>query len=553
MKPIYLFLILATYVLPPGHAQVVDSTFGEPDSFSPGQNIYGITASDFSDRKDKAYSMLFLDDGKIIMAGHTASDEDSDFAFTRLLANGQYDQDFGPDGKTQLDLGLQRDSCLAAVRYGSDQMLMGGSAEQDGEAGFSALLIKTDFDGQLNSDFGTEGKLFLDLPGQHEMITRLHPLPDGKIMVAGNVFYGPSYPYPDSTSIFVGRLLEDGSVDESFGTNGFVYKNRYGCPSSILGDLVFYPDGAFLLTAETYNPYPGFQYPEGPCETRIYVSRFLPDGTVDLAFGEAGTTDVTTTAGWAKALGIYEDGKIVVAGLTSDGLTMPNYTTVARLLPDGTPDSTFANNGVFKEFIFSPDIDPANPVDLVVRGDEVLVGFSATEYRGYFSFGALCLTNEGQRKPNFGNNGLLTYHTIYPATRYRIKELRLSEDQQSLYFVGSYRKLIHFDNMFICKLDISDQTVATDAGFYNIQAAQLYPNPLKAGEVLHIELPGLSETSGDLLLQVYDSRGSLVMHQKTDAYALAVGLSLPVRSQGVYFVEVSNQDGRYSGKVLVLD
>ena len=107
--------------------------------------------------------------------------------------------------------------------------------------------------------------------------------------------------------------------------------------------------------------------------------------------------------------------------------------------------------------------------------------------------------------------------------------------------------------MFICKLNISDNMVAVDADLYNIQAAQLYPNPLTAGEVLHIELPGLGATSGDLLLQVYDSRGSLVMHQKTDAYVLAAGLSLPVRSQGVYFVEVSNEEGRYVGKVLVLD
>lgn len=547
MKALYLFLIFSTCILSPGLTQVVDSTFGEPYSFVSSSYVPGMTGNDFSEREDRAYAMLFSDDGKIIMAGHTAGENDSDFAFTRMLDNGQYDQEAGPNGKVRLDLGLLRDSCLAAVRYGSDQMLMGGSGEQAGEAGFSALLIKTDFDGQLNSSFGTEGKLFLDLPGQHEMITRLHPLPDGKIMVAGNVFFGPSYPYPDSTSIFIGRLLEDGSVDSSFGNNGFVYKTRTGCPSSILGDLVVYPDGAFLLTAETYFPYPGDLSPIGNCLPRIYISRYLTNGTIDLAFGEAGTTDVTTTTGWAKALGIYEDGKIVVAGLTSDGLTMPIYTTVARLLPDGTLDSTFANNGVFKEFIFSPDIDPANPVDLVVRGDEVLVGFSATEYRGYFSFGVLRLNSEGQRKPNFGNNGLLTYHSIYLATRYRIKQLQLSEDQQSLYFVGSYRKLIHFDNMFICKLNISDQTVATDAGLNNIQAAQLYPNPLTAGAVLHIELPGISETS-DLLLQVYDSRGSLVMHHKTDAYALAAGLSLPVRSQGVYFVEVSNEEGRYVGR-----
>ncbi len=549
MKPIYLFLILATYVLPPGHAQVVDSTFGEPDSFSPGQNIYGITASDFSERKDKAYSMLFLDDGKIIMAGHTASDEDSDFAFTRLLANGQYDQDFGPDGKTQLDLGLQRDSCLAAVRYGPDQMLMGGSGEQAGEAGFSALLIKTDFDGQLNSSFGAEGKLFLDLPGQHEMITRLHPLPDGKIMIAGNVFFGPSYPYPDSTSIFVGRLLEDGSVDDSFGNNGFIYKSRYGCPSSILGNLVVYPDGAFLLTAETYFPYPGILSPLGPCEPTIYVSRFLPDGAVDVAFGEDGTTDVTSTAGWAKALGIYEDGKIVVAGLTTYGLTMPNYTTIARLLPDGTLDSTFADNGIFSEFLNQSGLVLSNPVDLIFRGDEVLVGFSSENHIGLKSFGVLCLNNEGQRNTNFGDNGVFTYHNIYGWGTHKINQIQLSADQQSLYFTGSYK---YQSDMLICKLDISDKMVATGAGFYNMRAAQLYPNPLIAGEVLHIELPGLSGAS-DLFLQVYDSRGTLVMHKKTDVYALGAGLPLSVLSQGVYFIEVSHQEGSYSGKVLVLD
>jgi uncharacterized delta-60 repeat protein len=549
MRPIYLFLILSISLFSPGHAQVVDSTFGELYSFSSSQNIYGITASDFSDRKDKAYSMLFLEDGKIIMAGHTASEEDSDFAFTRLLANGQYDQDFSPDGRIQLDLGFQRDSCLTAVRYGSDQMLMGGSAEQAGEASFSALLIKTDFDGQLNSSFAEDGKLFLDLPGQHEMITRLHPLPDGKIMVAGNAFFGPSYDYPDSTSIFVGRLLEDGSVDSSFGNNGFIYKNRNGCPSSILGDLVVYPDGAFLLTAETYSPYPGLLNPIGPCEPTIYVSRFLPNGAVDVAFGETGTTDVTSTTGWAKALGIYEDGRIIVAGLTSDAFTMPIYTTVARLLPDGTLDSTFADNGVFSELVNPSGFNVSNPVDIIFRGDEVLVGFSSENFIGVNSFGVLCLNNDGQLNTDFGDEGVFNYYPIYGWGIYEINQIQLSADEQSLYFTGDYNSQ---SDMLICKLDISSKTVAVDADFFIKQEAQLYPNPLTAGEVLYIELPDFSRAS-DFVLQIYDSRGTLVMHRKTDADMLQAGLQLPVFNQGIYFIELSNQDGRYSGKVLVLD
>lgn len=554
MRPIYVLFIILSYTFSPGHAQVVDSTFGEPYSFDPGLVLPGMTGNDFSEREDQAYSMLFTNDGKIIIAGRTAGENDCDFAFTRLLPNGQYDQEAGPDGKVQLDLGFQHDSCLAAVRYGADKMLMGGSAEKVGAAGFSALLIKTDFDGQLDSSFGAQGKLLLDLPGQHGMITRLHPLPEGKILVAGNIFYlyGLSWPYPDSTIIFIGRLLADGSVDSSFGEDGFIYKRRNNCGATLLGDLKVYPDGAFIITGETYDPYPGDLFTDGNCELQIYVSRYLPDGAIDLDFGEAGTVNVPFTLGWAMALGLAEDGKIIVAGLTSDGLTLPIYTTIVRLLPDGTPDSTFANNGSFSEFIIEVVTDPADPVGLVIRGDKIFVGFSSTENTGHFSIGVLCLTDEGQLNNDFGGNGVFTYHSIYPWTKYLIKDLQLSSDHQSLYFVGSFKRLIQFDNMFITKLNINDNMVAVETDAYINQKIQLFPNPLKAGDLLYVNLPDAG-TASDLLFRVYDSRGKRVMNQKTDADTLHRGLDIPGLSSGIYFVEISFKGGHLAGKVVVFE
>ena len=272
MKHLFLFLFLCSSILCQLYGQVVDTTFGEPYSFVYPQIEYipGVTASDFDERADRAHSLLFLDDGRIIVAGHTYEDGTNDFAFTRLLPDGKYDQSAGPDGEVRLDLGFPNDSCLSTSLYQSNKILMGGCASPAGQLGCSALIVRTDFDGNLDADFGSQGQAFVDLPGTWEMITEIIPLPDGKIFVAGNIYYGSSFKYPDSTKIFIGRLESDGQIDSTFGVDGLIYMQMGKCVSSILGDIVVYGNGKFLITGAGYTPYPGQYLEDFICYNYIY-------------------------------------------------------------------------------------------------------------------------------------------------------------------------------------------------------------------------------------------------------------------------------------------
>jgi Domain of unknown function (DUF5122) beta-propeller len=182
MKNISLLLLVNLFSCINLQSQVLDSTFGIPSSFfntnNPNYQVLGTTACDFENRNDRALTAIHLIDGKIILAGDSQNAEGSDFAIARLLTNGKYDETLGLNGQKRIDLGLQYDSCLAAVKYNSNYILMGGCVRFGTTNDYVSLLTKIDFDGNIDFTFGDSGKVILDLPSKREMITKILPLPD---------------------------------------------------------------------------------------------------------------------------------------------------------------------------------------------------------------------------------------------------------------------------------------------------------------------------------------------------------------------------------------
>ena len=120
-----------------------------------------------------------------------------------------------------------------------------------------------------------------------------------------------------SAALFITSLSfsQPGTVDLSFGSNGFVYNKIYGNHYAVAQQ----PDGK-LVTAGSY------QAPLGN------VARFLPDGTIDSSFGVDGFAG---PGGDSYDMILQPDGKI---------LTVGSY--LARLKTDGTLDSSFGKNGI---------------------------------------------------------------------------------------------------------------------------------------------------------------------------------------------------------------
>jgi uncharacterized delta-60 repeat protein len=162
--------------------------------------------------------------------------------------------------------------------------------------------------------------------------------PDGKIVVAGAVT-SPG----GADTIGLARYLPDGRLDTTFGSSG-------------TGEVVVGPGVQFDdVSAVAVINRPG-QADDGkivvaggstnPTTNRVGVAlaRFNPNGTLDTTFGSGGAVLDARTTDRAMALAIQADEKIVVSGRTLANANFRGF--VERFNPDGTPDSGFANPGV---------------------------------------------------------------------------------------------------------------------------------------------------------------------------------------------------------------
>jgi len=180
--------------------------------------------------------------------------------------------------------------------------------------------------GDLDPSFGDVGRLGPILNGPAWSV---EPQSDGTILFGGG---SPGFSYWGSwvgTTGFVSRASSGGTVDPSFGT-----------PE--LGDVQLLdatrePDGKVVATgrrAHTSEIY-----------GQLAVLRLLPDGSLDTAFGDGGMYLLPEADYGPSTVGssvlLDADGRIVVAGSRDENLL------VLRLLTDGTPDLSFAVEGVF--------------------------------------------------------------------------------------------------------------------------------------------------------------------------------------------------------------
>ena len=539
---IFFFYFIFTFSL---QGQILDSTFGIPSTY-----YTGTTSCDFEERDDRSYDMLILDDNKIILAGHSSDEDDCNFAFVRLHPDGHFDQTAGPDGEVQLDLGFQHDSCLAAIRYMDNQMLMGGGVALPGQTGYTNIIVRTDFDGNLDTSFGNEGIQLVELPSDIEMITHLATLPNGNIIIAGNVYYGNSLDFPDSTAIFISRLLADGSIDDSFGNNGTIYQRLPNCETTLLGEIKLYPDGKILITGGGYCPYPEI-YNE--CPAHIYAARYLPDGQVDSSFGENGITLLQNTQGRGNALHIYEDGRILLGGFTTDFLiSQPYLTLVARFLPNGMLDSTFNDNGYFRQYLSGLVGDGTEPMGIAIIDENILLNYGANPFSASsLVFGAFCLNEEGLMNEEFGEDGIFSTDGIYPWAGYHVKKMKISEDKRKMYFYGYYQQAAPVnDNMLICRIDISDFTVSTQDKEIPITPISVYPNPISSGNLLKVSTLD-TELYTSMPASIWNSDGVLVFKDVLSGSELWSGIPTSSFSPGIYFLELISENKRYTQKFVV--
>ena len=238
---------------------------------------------------------------------------------------------------------------------------------------------------------------------------------DGKIVVAGKSFTGTGNEFA------VARYNENGSLDNTFGSGGFVTTNV-----SSVGDeawaVALQSDGK--IVAAGYSVYATW------CE--YGVVRYNSDGSLDTSFDSDGivTTSVNVGNGWGYiyAIAIQEDGKIIIAG-SSPAADNQEDITLVRYNTNGSLDTTgFTADGIVTASITGGEV--AQGIAIQEDGKIVVGGYSSTDKE----FLVLRFNGDGSLDTGFGSSGI--FETSFGYGLVYANSLTLQEDEK-IVFVGS--------------------------------------------------------------------------------------------------------------------
>jgi uncharacterized delta-60 repeat protein len=182
---------------------------------------------------------------------------------------------------------------------------------------------------------------------------------DGKIVTAGGLFNPVS-----NNDIVIARYNTDGTLDTTFGSGGIVI-NSLSNNADSLQAIAIQADGKIVVAGTASD---GFS-------NNIVVLRYNVNGTLDTTFGTAGIATITFSAGdeQAYALSLQPDGKIVVAGSATVGVT--DDFAVARLNANGSLDTTFNGSGKVTTAI-GTGAEQIKDIAIQEDGKIVAVGYS---------------------------------------------------------------------------------------------------------------------------------------------------------------------------------
>jgi len=207
----------------------------------------GIVTTILENGDDEIQSILIQNDGKIVAAGYSFDFQVRKFAAVRYNQNGSIDSSFGANGIVKTSIGGIDDAAYAAVLQADGKIILTGYTI--GET-YDFATLRYNSDGSIDSTFNSDGIVITSFStNDADLPYTISLQSDGKIIVAGN----------SSSNFALVRYNADGSLDNTFGTNGFATNNLGDNNSDdAINALALQSDGkilaaGFTSTADNYD------------------------------------------------------------------------------------------------------------------------------------------------------------------------------------------------------------------------------------------------------------------------------------------------------------
>lgn len=381
---------------------------GASDASFSGDGVVTTDISGSDARKGKAYGVSVGPDGKIIVVG---TNDITQTATAKYNSDGSLDTSFGNNGivldsfdtVTNYSVG-QSVVALADGKFVicglSSKTSMGPGPWSSGNKpwGNGTLtlgLIKYNADGSRDTSFGSNGVVLQQLRPMlyvgyaftygyylldQWMHTKIVADDSGKLTVCTGIIAGQNNPFNDIDGNNVFRYDANGSLDLSFGTNG----------RKILDNTTYLSGRARMAFAAV----PGNGYFFGGQNNTAYESsvfslqKLSDNGLEDTSFNFS-PFDPGIGPGYyggVQSIALQSTGKIVVSG-TYTNVSGITYLTLFRLNPNGSSDTSFANNGLFVKQLGQYGWGGRQKI-LIDAQDRIYLVFSQEYYMAVYRFNA---------------------------------------------------------------------------------------------------------------------------------------------------------------------
>ncbi len=239
---------------------------------------------------------------------------------------GNLDGTFNTTGKRWDDIGGTSNSVANAIAIQSDGKVIAAGKGTPGSYNRFAI-VRYNTNGTLDNTFGTNGTVFTQVGAIDSYINSIALQSDGKIIAVGYLGHPSDF--------VVVRYNSDGSLDNTFGTNGIVLTDFLG-NSDVAKSVAIQQDGKIVVVGDAY----AFVAGDGNGQ-RFTVVRYNTNGTLDNTFGTGGKVITFFGSGNESACSVVlqSNGKIVVSGYTYRGIGLVRYNS------DGSLDTNFDTDG----------------------------------------------------------------------------------------------------------------------------------------------------------------------------------------------------------------
>ena len=455
-------------------------------------------------------------------------------ALIKLKFDGTIDSSFAINGILNYSIGGTGTTVYEIEKFGNN-LFLSGKVNRD------KFVTKIDFNGKIDSTFGTNGSTSVNY--STPIVSSTNSFAMDKI---GNIYFGARRTSLSSgiTEIIITKLNGvTGLIDNTFGTSGQAFFNLSTGAISAFSDLIV--DSAQNIIASCCG--------SNTTNNVSLVIKFNPNGTLNTSFNGTGFAQYTFPGADVFQVATnkleVDKNKIIVIG---SYLTSGNPSTfVMKIKPDAKFDSTFATNG---KLLYSNGAYKCRPSDNLILSDKRILisgtaGLGSTD--SYVSL--LMLHPNGTVDNSFAANGMFLNQmgtrwesngskclSKYPDNRVFIGGSSSDCNTGICYFTPSMSRVV-FDTAFI---DVIDTT--NHAGIFELNKQQdldFYPNPIVAGSTIKFNTNQLINK-----VEVYSINGSLVF--STNLSSTSFKLPSEIK-KGLYMVSFSSENSKITKKLIV--